>query len=134
MCESKKLWTLAACLILSACQRGTETYAAGCSIPLAGWGREADGLYELRPTMPIYLTSDGSLLWNRKAISNPELGRRLNEAASFTVAPQVVLEVAPSAECTRVGAVRDVMNDTQLCRDGGCSEGWNHNQWPLPSN
>ena len=115
------------------CQADSEHYAARCSLPLEGWGREADGLYELRPVMPVQLASDGSLLWDRVSISDDTLREHLFEASRMSVPPQIILEVAPSADCRRVSDVRAIMDQSPVCKEGGCSEGWRHETWPLSS-
>jgi hypothetical protein len=118
-------------LVTTGCQGEGGTYAAACSTPLEGWGTEADGLYELRPTRQVQLASDGSLLWDRQVLSDDTLRQRMLEAYRFNPSPQVVLEIAPSADCGRVRAVRAVMDSTLLCEEGLCSEGQHPETWPL---
>jgi hypothetical protein len=82
---------------------------------------------------PVYLASDGSVLWNHAIVSDNILRRYMMEINSMNPEPQVILEVAPAAACARVTAVRAIMDETPMCsgRYSLCSEGGNWKQWRL---
>lgn len=115
------------------CSQPPETYAANCSTPLKNWGREKDGIAHLRPVQPIYLASDGSLLWHEVAISDATLQRYMAQVSVLNPEPHVILEVAPAAACPRVKAIRAIMAEAPLCKGQKplCSEGWNWRRWPI---
>ena len=117
---------------LSGCDRAPMTYAANCATPLANWGREKDGIGHLRAVQPIYIGSDGSILWNKVVISDATLRRYMSRMSTMNPEPQAVLDISPATACSRVQAVRAIMNSTPLCkgRHPLCSEGWNWRQWP----
>lgn len=114
------------------CNHQPRTYAANCSTPLPHWGREKDGIGHLRTVQPIYIGSDGSTLWNKAAISDDTFRRYVMTMSDMNPEPQAILEVAPTAACDRVEAVRMIMDATPLCSGPRslCSEGWNWRQWP----
>ena len=118
--------------LASGCDRALETYAADCSTPLPHWGREKDGVGHLRLVQPVYLGSDGSILWNKAIISDTMLRRYMSQMSIMNPEPQAVLDVAPAAACNRVRAVRAIMNAAPMCKGPHslCSEGWNWRQWP----
>ncbi|WP_148276527.1 ExbD/TolR family protein [Sphingobium sp. SYK-6] len=118
--------------LVTGCSRAPQTYAADCPIPLPHWGREKDGVGHLMMVQPVYLTSDGSILWNKTIISDDTLRRYMMQMSAMKPQPQVVLDVAPSAACSRVAAVRAIMDAAPMCRGpySHCSEGWNWEQWP----
>lgn len=119
-------------ILPSGCDRAPLTYAANCSAPLAHWGREKDGVGHLRVVQPVYIGSDGSILWNKAVISDTTLRRYMSQMSSMNPEPQAVLDVSPSAACSRVGAVRAIMDAAPMCKGPHslCSEGWNWRQWP----
>jgi hypothetical protein len=119
-------------ILPSGCDRATTTYAASCSTPLAHWGREKDGVGHLRVVQPVYVGSDGSILWNKAVISDTTLRRYMYQMSSLNPNPQAVLDASPSASCNRVGAVRAIMDAAPMCKGPHslCSEGWNWRQWP----
>ena len=118
--------------LANGCDQAPMTYAATCAIPLAHWGREKDGIDHLRVVQPIYIGSDGSILWSRVVISDATLRRYMSELSVMSPEPQAVLDVAPAAACTRVKAVRAIMDAAPMCKGPHslCSEGWNWRQWP----
>ena len=115
------------------CSQLPETYAANCSMPLKNWGREKDGIAHLRPVQPIYLASDGLLLWDEEVISDATLQRHMAQVSALNPEPHVILEVAPAAACRRVEAIRAIMDEAPLCKGQKplCSEGWNWRRWPI---
>lgn len=119
-------------LSTSGCNPPPETYAANCSTPLKNWGREKDGIGHLRMVQPIYLATDGSILWNSEVISDAMLKRYMAKVSVLNPEPQIVLDVAPAATCNRVEAVRAILDAAPLCKGQYplCSEGWNWRQWP----
>lgn len=119
-------------LSVSGCNPKPETYAANCSIPLKHWGREKDGIGHLRTVQPVYLATDGSILWNSEVVSDATLKRYMAKVSVLNPEPQMVLEVAPAATCHRVEAVRAILDAAPLCKGPYplCSEGWNWRQWP----
>lgn len=131
-----KSYRAAPVLLLAAlaagCSQQPRTYAANCSTPLAHWGREKNGIGHLRTVQPIYIASDGSILWNQEAISDATLRRYMAQMSVMNPEPQAILDVAPAAACDRVEMVRTIMDAAPLCRGphGLCSEGWNWKQWP----
>lgn len=126
------LSAIGAGLIVNGCSQTPETYAANCATPLENWGRESDGIGHLVMIRPIYLASDGSILWNNQLISDAMLARYMAQVSEFHPLPQVVLEVAPATACRRVEAVRAIINMAPICQSPRprCSEGWNPEQWP----
>jgi hypothetical protein len=118
---------------LSACKETPQTYASSCSIPLSKWRTEKDGIRHLAVVMPVYVGSDGSVLWSKAAISDAQLRKYMLELGGLNPVPQVVLEVSPSASCERVRAIRAIMDATPVCQNQytRCSEGWNWKQWPI---
>lgn len=126
---------LPVCLLMTTvggCERAPMTYAANCATPLPRWGREKDGVGHLRIVQPVYVGSDGSILWNKVAISSTTLRRYMTQMSSMNPEPQMVLDVSPAAACSRVEAIRAIMNASPLCRGAHslCSEGANWRQWP----
>lgn len=113
------------------CDRAPTTYAAACSTPLAHWGRERDGIGHLRMVQPVYIASDGSILWNKAVISDNKLRHYMSEMSKLNPEPQAVLDVSPAATCNRVEAVRTIMDAAPMCKGpySLCSEGWNWRQW-----
>jgi hypothetical protein len=111
------------------------TYAAGCSTPLPGWGREADGVGHHLLVQPISIASNGTVLWNQAPISDDTLRDYMNRASSFDPGLHVILEVAPDAPCERVRKIRGIMAGVPLCQGPNplCSEGANWEQWPVAS-
>ena len=118
---------------LSGCERAPRTYAAACAAPLPNWKTEKDGVGHLLPLMSVFLASDGTVLWNKVAVSNEKLRSYMFEASGLNPVPQIVLEVSPAASCQRVSEVRSIMNGAPMCRAqySRCSEGWNPNEWPM---
>ena len=118
--------------IASGCDRAPATYAANCAIPLPHWGREKDGIGHLRTVQPVYVGSDGSILWNKVAVSDATLRRYMVEMSAMNPEPQAVLDVSPAATCSRVGAIRAIMDASPLCKrpHSLCSEGANWREWP----
>jgi len=114
------------------CDRAPTTYAANCSTPLAHWGREKDGIGHLRAVQPIYIASDGSILWNKTVISDATLRLYMSRMSDMNPEPQAVLDVSPAASCSRVVAIRAIMDAAPLCKGPHsiCSEGWHWRQWP----
>lgn len=123
---------LLACVAVAGCNPTPRTYAADCSKPLVGWGREKDGIAHLRTVQPVYIGSDGSILWNQALISDAKLRQYMSQVSAILPEPQLVLDVSPAADCSRVEAVRTIMNAAPLCKGPHplCSEGWNWKQWP----
>lgn len=115
------------------CSRAPETYAANCSTPLPHWGREQDGIGDLRFVQPVYVGSDGSILWNKALITDATLRDYVAKMSVMDPYPQVVLEVAPAAACQRVVAVRKIIDAAPFCHGPRslCSEGSNWKQWPV---
>ena len=101
-------------------------------MPRKDWGREKDGVGHLRVVQPIYVGSDGSTIWNNMIISDATLKRYMAKMGSLNPEPQAVLEIAPTAPCSRVEAIRAIMDAAPLCKGPHslCSEGWNWQQWP----
>ena len=83
--------------------------------------------------MPVYVGSDGTVLWNKGAISDVQLRKYMDEVSRLNPVPQVVLEVSPSASCDRVTAIRAIMDAAPMCKGpySRCSEGWNWKEWPI---
>jgi len=81
---------------------------------------------------PVYIGSDGSIIWNKTIISDAMLRRYMLEMSTENPTPQAVLEVSPAADCKRVRAVRAVMDASPMCKgqQSLCSEGWGWRQWP----
>jgi hypothetical protein len=119
-------------ILASGCNRAPKTYAASCATPLAHWGREKDGVGHLRVVQPVYIGSDGSILWNKDIISDATLRRYMFQMSGMNPKPQPVLDVSPAAACDRVEAVRAIMDAAPMCKGPRsiCSEGWNWRQWP----
>lgn len=124
---------LVSALSLPGCDRVPKTYSAACATPLPDWGTEKDGIGHLVPLRPVYLATDGSVLWNKEAISDSQLRTHMNEASGLRPVPQIILEVSPSASCERVREVRAIMDSAPICKDPHlrCSEGWNSEEWPM---
>jgi hypothetical protein len=118
---------------LVGCNKAPQTYSASCSTPLRNWGTEKDGIGHLRLVMPVFVGSDGSVLWNKVAISDAVLRTYMDQASSLNPLPQIVLEVSPSASCSRVTTIRAIMDAAPICRRSHslCSEGWNWKEWPM---
>lgn len=114
------------------CDRAPMTYAASCATPLPHWARERNGIGHLRVVQPVYVGSDGSILWNKVVISDATLRRYMSLASTMNPEPQAVLEFLPATPCSRVQAVRSIMDAAPLCKGPHslCSEGWNWRQWP----
>jgi hypothetical protein len=121
-----------ACLLTTGCNRAPNNYASSCSVPREHWGREKDGIGHLRTVQPIYVASDGSTLWNKVVISDVTLQHYMSVMSDMNPEPQVVLDIAPTAACNRVEAVRTIMDAAPMCKrpHSLCSEGWNWRQWP----
>ena len=71
-------------------------------------------------------------MWNEGIISDAVLTRYMAKMSAMNPEPQVILEVAPAAQCNRVEAVRNIMNAAPICKGlhSLCSEGWNWQRWP----
>lgn len=120
-------------MTLSGCERTPRTYAAACAVPLSNWKTEKDGVGHLMQLMPVFLASDGTVIWDKVAISNEKLHSYMIEVSALNPVPQIVLEVSPAASCERVGEVRSIMNSAPMCKGqySHCSEGWNPKEWPM---
>ena len=118
--------------LANGCDQAPTTYAASCSIPPTHWGREKDGVGHMRVVQPVYIGSDGSILWNKAIISDATLRSYMFQMSTMNPEPQAVLVVSPAAECKRVGAVRSIMDASPMCKGPHslCSEGWNWRAWP----
>ena len=118
---------------LVGCERAPTTYAAACAQPLPNWKTEKDGVGHLLPLMSVFLASDGTVIWNKVAISNEKLRSYMIEVNDLNPVPQIVLEAFPAAPCKRVSEVRSIMNSSPMCkaRYSLCSEGWNPKEWPM---
>jgi hypothetical protein len=119
----------AACI---GCSRPSQTYSAACSAPLSHWATEKNGIGHHLPVMPVYVGSDGTVLWNKSAISDAQLRKYMVDLSTMNPVPQVILEVSPSTSCDRVRAIRLIMDAAPMCKGtySHCSEGWNWKQWP----
>lgn len=115
------------------CNEASPTYSAACSTPLSKWGTEKIGIGHLVPVMPVYIGSDGTILWGKNAISDAQLRKYMMDVSGLNPVPQVVLEVSPSTSCDRVRAIRSIMDAAPICkgRYSRCSEGWNWKEWPI---
>ena len=113
------------------CSQPPQNYANSCSMPLAHWGREKGGLGHMAIPQPIYVGSDGSILWNRTLIDERQLRDYMHQMSELNPIPQAILEVAPTAPCSRVIAVRNAMDSAAMCKGpySHCSEGWQWRQW-----
>ena len=126
-------FTLMLAASLLGCDRAPQTYSAGCATPLPNWKAEKDGIGHLVPIMSVFLTTDGSVLWNRVAVSNDKLRFNMSKASTLNPLPQIVLQVSPSASCSRVDEVRSIMSIAPICKGpySRCSEGWKPEEWPM---
>ena len=120
-------------LALLGCSRSPETYSAACATPPPNWGTEKNGIGHLLPVMSVLLATDGTVLWNRIAISEKKLQSYMNEASNLNPVPQIVLEVSPAAQCQKVHEVRSIMDQAPMCKEphSRCSEGWRPKEWPM---
>jgi hypothetical protein len=84
-------WALALAAILTGCDQSSPTYSTACATPLPNWKTEKDRVGVLLPIMPVFLVTDGSLLWNKVALSNDRLRRYMNEASALNPVPQIIL-------------------------------------------
>ncbi len=118
---------------LTGCERTPRTYAAACAVPLPNWKTEKDGVGHLVPLMSVFLASDGTVIWNKTAVSNEKLHSYMIEVSGLNPVPQIVLEVSPAAPCKRVTEVRSIMDSAPMCKAkySQCSEGWNPKEWPM---
>ncbi|WP_207148983.1 hypothetical protein, partial [Listeria monocytogenes] len=83
---------------------------------MSNWKTEKDGVGHLVPLMSVFLTSDGTVIWNKTAISNKKLHSYMVEASGLNPVPQIVLEVSPAASCQRVSEVRSIMDSAPMCK------------------
>jgi len=81
---------------------------------------------------PVYIGSDGSVLWNKVAISDATLRLYMSQMSIMNPEPQAVLDISPATACSRVKTIRAIMDAALLCKGPHslCSEGWNWRQWP----
>lgn len=126
-------WALALSAILSGCNQAPPTYSAACATPLPNWKTEKDGVGHLLVVVPVFLATDGSVLWNKAAISDDKLRSYMRKASGMFPMPQIVLQVSPSASCRRVREVRSSMDAAPMCKGpySRCSEGWKLEEWPM---
>lgn len=117
---------------VAGCERSPKTYASSCSKPLSNWKTEKDGRAHLRATLPVMIGSDGAVIWGRNVVSGARLRALMHDAGNLNPAPQIVLDVSPSAPCEKVVLVRAIMDKAPMCKDPYrlCSEGWNWKEWP----
>ncbi len=132
MCYIKSIILFLVIASTAACDQSPKTYSANCSTPLPHWGREKDGTGHLLPVIPVFIGSDGSILYTGRVISTTTLREYMLSVSNFVPEPQIILEVSPSASCDRVSVIRKIMNDAPICKEdrSHCSEGWNYKQWP----
>lgn len=74
-------------------RQNARDLCCGLCKPAVGWGREKDGIGHLRVVQPIYVASDGTVLWNQTAISNTTLRSYIGRMSIMNPEPQAVLEV-----------------------------------------
>jgi hypothetical protein len=123
--------TFAFSVFLTGCERPAQTYSAACSTPLSNWRTEKDGLIHEGIALPVYVGSDGTILWDKNNISDAQLGTYMRELHELNPVPLVVLEISPSAPCKRVKAIRTIMDAAPVCKGphSHCGEGWNWREW-----
>ena len=96
-------------------------YATGCSTPLKNWMTDQNGVkYHLRGAVVFEMRGDGSLKYDGRSLSDKQL-RGFMDATTGSDQPQIVLEVAPSADCSRVEEIRSLIDSYPTC----------HLEWPL---
>ncbi|MBY8825016.1 ExbD/TolR family protein [Sphingomonas colocasiae] len=117
-----------ACLLLLGAAAPEERYAASCHTPLPGWQRPGFGWHHV-DLNHLRIRGDGSLRWNRAAISRETLDDYLARIKVMEPQPVVILEVDPKAGCAMVRRIRGQMDDVLGCAENGlCGEGigrWN---------
>jgi biopolymer transport protein ExbD len=119
--------------ILFGRNQASPTYNAACATPLPNWKTEEDGVGHLLPIMPVFLATNGSVLWNKVAVSNDKLRLFMNEANALNPVPQIVLQVSPTASCRRVHEIRSIMDAAPMCKgpQSRCSGGRKPEEWPV---
>jgi len=119
--------------IVSGCNQAPPTYSASCATPLPHWKTERDGVGHLLVVVPVFLATDGSVLWSKAASSDDRLRSYMREASAMSPMPQIVLQVSPSTSCRRIREVRSIMDAAPMCKGpySRCSEGWKLEEWPM---
>jgi hypothetical protein len=129
--------------VIGGCQQETATYKTGCSARLPEWGGPSDGIGHLRGVLSVSIDASGATHWGEIHTSGPvrststivsdtTLQRYMTKVSKLNPEPQLVLEVAAQAPCSRVRAVRQIIGSAPLCKASRlCSEGANWEEWPF---
>lgn len=129
---------LAMSLITVGCERPRQaygplqTYNKHCFTPLPNWRTERDGLGHNIVIVPITIDETGKVLWwDNEFVSDSKLQNYMGKVDQFNPRPQMILDINPKAPCSRVAAVRRIMNEIPMCREeySYCSEGQNWRDW-----
>jgi len=122
MMPLKPLLLLSLCATLLGCN-GRATYAEQCSAPLPHWRTQERDWHNPPVIITVRISAGGELRWNGASVSREQLQEYLSIVPTLNPAPATVLKVDPAADCARVTAVREEMDQSLQCRQGGCAEG-----------
>lgn len=122
--------TVAALLLCAPLAEGTasaEQVAGPCPGLPAGWLVPADGTPEHRPILDVRTRTPETVWWAGREISRERLRQYLRIAGTMSPTPFVILDPGPQPDCDLVDLVRTDLQQSGICRAGGCGEG--HGQW-----
>ena len=116
------------CLLIAAChqQQKLET----CGDAMAGWLKPSDGIGHLRPHSVVIVDRPSGVEWNGARIDMAALATVMIQSSEMNPVPQIVLKIAPGADCDHVRTVRRIMAASPICSDlKFCGEGvgWKFN-------
>jgi len=117
-----KLQLILAALLLAGCQ-DAGTYGERCSVPLAHWRKQSEGMNHHAIPVHLRLDSLGAAEWNGVVVTDSELSAYLDQSRAITPLPFIILSAQPDTSCDRVRAMRQLMDQRYCHVRWACGEG-----------
>lgn len=100
-----------------------EKQSSRCADPPVGWLRPSDGRLDLAVVNTLVVEKNGELKWNGVKIRRSELTSYFKKVRNINPSPFTILSPHPEADCAIINSIRNEMNETLGCKNGGCGEG-----------
>lgn len=117
-----KLQLVLPALLLAACQ-DTGSNGERCSVPLAHWRKQSEGMNHHAIPVHVRLDSLGAATWNGVGVTDSELSTYLDQSRPMDPLPFIILSVQTDTPCDRVLAVRQLMDQRYCHLRWVCGEG-----------